>query len=761
MLFRKMLRDMRLNKAQFISIFLMTFLGIYIYCGVAAEWSGLTKTLDTYYKDTNFANAWIYGKGFSEAEANAAEMVDGVSGVERRLTIEGMGDFDHKPIIKLHFIEDDRISTSYIKEGEDFSVNQDGIWLDSLFAKENGLTVGDNISVVMEGLSLTKEIRGFVFSPEYVYSAGGDDVIPVRKDYGYAFLSSKAFPKNIPMIYTELLITTNREVDAKLEKDIDMALKGKYSVFLSRNNLRSHMQFSEEIKEHKAMGRVFPILFLAVAILTMITTMIRLVNNQRTQIGILKAIGFSGRRILMHYVSYGLWLSIAGAVLGLVLGPITLPYLFYGPMKTAYTLPEWKPFFSYQLIFMAFLAIACSALATYLACRNVLKETPTESLRPKSPKISKFKADKFGLWNRLGFDTQWNVRDIFRSKGRTIMAVTGILGCSALLICAFGMQDTFDYLVKWNYGIINRYETIISLEDTAVEEQTATLVSRFQGETIEESAVELRSKDIKRSGELLVTDQVSLIRFVDQERKEIILPTDQISISYKMAEVLKVEIGDTIEWHRFGEEKWNSSVIGAIYRTPFSQGISMSRKHYEEYGYEYLPTSVLTAEDVTNQILAGDNNHISKVQNKEMLIASYNSLSEAMNVLVYVLLIAAAILAAVVIYNLGILSFTERQRELSTLKVIGFGTKKLRNLLLKQNTWLTLVGILPGIPIGKLILNYIFSFVGDVFDFMIMVDFTSYLYTVIGTMLISTLVNRVFSGRVKKLDMVSSLKGVE
>lgn len=761
MLFRKMLRDMKLNKAQFISIFLMTFIGIFIYCGVAAEWSGLTKTLDTYYQETNFANAWIYGNGFSETEANAAAKVDSVTGVERRLTIEGMGDFEHKPTVKLHFIEDYRISTFYLKEGEDFSANKDGIWLDSLFAKANGLGVGNNITVMIDGLSITKEIKGLVFSPEYVYSAGGDDVIPVRKNYGYAFLSSEAFPNNIPIVYTELLITTDREVNAKLEEEMEEALKGKYSVFLSRSNLRSHMQFSEEIKEHKAMGRVFPILFLAVAILTMITTMIRLVNNQRTQIGILKAIGFSGKRILLHYVSYGLWLSIAGAVLGLILGPITLPYLFYGPMKTAYTLPEWKPFFSYQLVLMALLVIVCCTLATLLACRDVLKETPTESLRPKSPKVNKYKSDKYGFWNRLGFDTQWNLRDVFRCKGRSIMAVTGILGCSALLICAFGMQDTFNYLVKWNYGIINRYETIISLEDTAVEEQTATLVNRFHGETIQEGAVELRSKDIKRSGELLITDQVSLIHFVDPERNEIILPTDQISISYKMAEVLKVGIGDTIEWHRFGEEKWNSSVIGAIYRTPFTQGISMSRNYYEELGYEYLPTSILTAEDVSSKISAREDQGISKVQNKEMLIESYNSLSEAMDVFVYVLLIAAAILAAVVIYNLGILSFTERQRELSTLKVIGFGTKKLRNLLLKQNTWLTLAGILPGIPIGRLILNYIFSFVGDVFDFMIIVDFTSYLYTVAGTLLISTLVNRFFSGRVKKLDMVSSLKGVE
>jgi putative ABC transport system permease protein len=228
-----------------------------------------------------------------------------------------------------------------------------------------------------------------------------------------------------------------------------------------------------------------------------------------------------------------------------------------------------------------------------------------------------------------------------------------------------------------------------------------------------------------------------------------------------MAENLGVKVGDEISWHIYGEEKWNSSTIGEIYRTPFTQGITMYQSLYEKLGYSYRPSMIVSAQnDVKDRFTEGEEG-ISKISDKEELVKSYRTLARAMDVMVYTLMIAAIILAVVVIYNLGVLSFTERQRELSTLKVMGFKTKKLRRLLLTQNIWLTVIGILPGIPIGIWILRYIFQFLGDVFDFIIVVELSSYLYTVLGTILLSAAVNRLFSKRVKSLDMVSSLKGVE
>lgn len=756
MLFRKMLRDMKLNKAQFISIFLMSFLGVFIYSGVSSEWNGLQRTSRNYYEETNVADAWVYSNGFSEEEVNAVTAIEGVTGAERRLTLKSIADFDNSPTVTLHFVEENKISACKLMEGEEFSPEKDGVWIDSRFADNKGLKVGDLITFNVNGLEIEKKIAGTVMSPEYVYTPG-DDVVPNHASYGFGYLSYQTLPKELPNIYSDLLITTDREVDSNLEEAIDKALGGKSSVIITRMNLRSYMQFEEEVKEHKAMGKIFPIAFLAVAMLTILTTMARLVNNQRTQIGILKAMGFRKRYILFHYVSYGLWISLTGALLGAFTGPLILPYLFFGPMQMMYTLPEWKSAVPFSVVFMtAFSVISCTSI-TYFTCRNVLKDTPSQSLRPKAPKVVKHSYfDRLKLWGRLDFHTQWNLRDVFRCKVRSTMAIVGVLGCSSLLVCAFGMRDSLKDTATWNFEEINKFETKLELDSDISKEQVQDMLKTVQGEAILEGAVEIKANGLKKSGELLVTEETALIQFMDKNRNPIDIPKDRISISYKMAKLLKVKVGDEISWHIVGNEKWITSQVGAIYRTPFTQGIAMEKVCLEEYGFTFQPTAVITSKAITRKITGA-----SQIRSREMLLEGYKTMTEAMDIMVYVLMIAAVILAVVVIYNLGVLSFTERQRELSTLKVIGFKSRKLRDLLLTQNIWLTIVGILPGIPIGIWILSYIFSFMGNVFDFMIVISVPSYLYSIVGTFFISVLVNRLFSKRVKQLDMVSSLKGVE
>ena len=764
MLLRKMLRDMKLNITQFISIFLMAFLGVFIYAGVNSEGNGLQITADEFYKATDLANAWVYGNGFSEEAVKEVERLEQVDDVERRMTVKSVADFDNNPIVTLHFVEDFRISRFRLMEGEPFSEqDSEGVWVDQLFAEAKSLKVGDQVSFQVNGITLNKVIRGLVMSPEYVYFAGGDDIVPIRNDYGYAFLSVMSVPKELPICYTELLILSDEAAGTSLESAVDLALEGKYSVYITRENLRSYMQFNEEMKEHKAIGQIFPIVFLAVAVLTIVTTMSRIVNNQRTQIGILKAIGFKRKRILFHYISYGLWISLFGAILGVIVGPMVLPYLFYYSMRSVYTIPEWRTVIPISVFNMVIATILICTLTTYLTCRNVLIDTPAQSLRPKAPKSVKHSIlDRTKFWSRMSFHSQWNLRDVIRCKGRSMMAIVGILGCSALLICGFGLQDTMDHIVTWNYEVINQFETQLEVQNTITDEELDQILQEVDGEGAYEGKVELRVNGKKKSGEIMVIEEdMSLIQFVDEKRNIITIPENRLSISYKMAENLGVKIGDEISWHIYGEEKWNNSIIGAIYRTPFTQGITMYRSLYEKLGYTFQPSMIVSEQvDLADRYKEGDYK-IEKIADKEELVKSYRALARAMNVMVYTLMVAAIILAVVVIYNLGVLSFTERQRELSTLKVMGFKTNKLRRLLFTQNIWLTLIGILPGIPIGILVLKYIFQFIGDVFDFIIVVDFSSYIYTVIGTLLLSAAVNRLFSKRVQSIDMVSSLKGVE
>ncbi len=757
MLIRKMFRDMKTNKTQFISIFLMAFLGVFIFAGVGGEWVGLQKTSDKFYTGTNLADVWIYGKSFSREDAEAVKKADGVTGVQRRLTLDAVAQFDNSPDITLHFVEKNEISKCLTVTGEEFSGEKDGIWLDDMFAKARGLKTGDKITVAAHGITLEKEILGTVLSPEYVYATGGNDIVPNHANFGFAYLPAKAFPAGVDMVYTDLLVTTDTSADPAFEESIGSALKGHYSVYLSRDNLQSYSMFHEEIRQHRAMGLVFPIVFLAIAMLAILTTMTRMVNNQRTQIGTLKALGFKKQKIFMHYISYGFWLSLAGALLGAVIGPLTLPRLFYKSMQTTYTLPEWKPALSPMFFAMALLTVCACTLATYFACKSNLKDSPAQTLRPKAPKIMKRKAiENTSFWAGLGFNVQWNLRDIFRSKLRSLMAVVGILGCSALLVCAFGTQDSLDDVITWQYSDINRFETKLSLSEKATGEQIASIIKLVDGEALMEGAVEVKANGVKKTGGLMVEDNVTLIKATGADRKFIDLPSDGLSISYKLAGLLGVKKGDAVSWHIYGDEKWVTSTIGTVYRTPVAQGITVSRGFFEKLGFTFSPTSIITGQKVGSLPDGAESKWSS-----DDLTQSYTTMTEAMNIMVYILIIAAALLAVVVLYNLGVLSFTERQRELATLKVIGFQSKKIRRLLLTQNIWLTVAGLLLGIPCGKWLIDFMLSFMGDSFDMMSVITVSTVVVSTIATFLLSILVNLMFSGKIKRIDMVSSLKGVE
>ena len=439
-------------------------------------------------------------------------------------------------------------------------------------------------------------------------------------------------------------------------------------------------------------------------------------------------------------------MSLIGFLLGGILGPISLPYLFYEPLKTTYTMPIWKPVYSTEFLMMSLVATLICTLATYVACKNNLKDTPSQSLRPKVVKVGKSSyIEKTKIWSKLGFNFQWNFRDIFRSKVRSIMAIVGVLGCSALVVCALGMNDSLQDIIVWQYEDINLFESKINLDKDISHEYRKNIENKYEAEGILEDFIEIKANNIKKTGNLTVKDNVSLIRETNEYREFIELPNDKISLSYKMAKSLGVKVGDNIEWHIYNDEKWIKSEVGEIYRDPTTQGIKMSKELYEKLGYEYRETAYLTSKSVDEKVKGAES-----ISTKLDLRESYDKMTEGMNIMIYVLIIAAVLLAVVVLYNLGVLSFTESERELSTLKVIGFKSKKIRRLLLTQNIWLTCIGIIVGIPLGKFLIDYIMSFMGDSLDMMTIIKTKSIIYSILFTFTLSIFVNLMFSKKVKK-----------
>ena len=756
MLKKKMIRDIRRHKTQFLSIFLMAFLGVFVFAGVGGESVGLEVNVDKFYDDTNLADGWIYSNYINDLFLEQVNCLGATNQMERQLVVDSVADFSNDPEITLHFVENNTISKFYLIDGEPVDINdKNGVWLDKSFADAKGLKVGDNITFKFEDYKIEKEIKGIGYSPEYVYHASQSSVIPDFSKLGFAYMSYKAFPGDtVP--YNVL----NVKFDGTAENYndlLDYHMDGYYNSFVERSEHTSVSQFSEEIDQHQMMAGIFPVVFILIAMLILLTTMTRIITHQRTQIGILKACGFKDRSIMLHYISYGFWLVLIGSILGLIIGPMTLPKLFYPSMSSTYILPSWNPAWSMNFVYVALAMILMSLLVSYFAVKSIFNENPADTIRPKAPKISSSGIiEKLGFFKHMSFNTRWNYRDAKRNKFRALMTIIGVIGCTALLVSAFGMYDGMNDLKEWEFNQINHYDSKLIIDDNASSSDVDDVADEVDGDKIMESSIEIESDTGKKSGSLLVLNHTDLVTPTDYDWNKLKIEDDEVSISQKMADMLGVDVGDTVKWHIMGSDKWINTKIDKIHSDPTSQGFIMSADKLEDLKLNYTPTSIVTTEHVDKNYTA-----IKSTNSIKDMTSSWDELTEAMWLLIYILIFFASLLAVVVLYNLGLLSFTEIEREIATLKVLGFKTKSLRKLLLTQNLWFTSIGYLLGIPVGYYILKVMWDSSGDSFYILPSISLMNLILTAAITFSLSILVNLMFSRKIKKLDMVESLKSAE
>lgn len=547
---KKMLRDIKINKTQFIAIFMMAFLGIFAYCGIYGEYYGLVQTSSDFYAQTNLADGWVYNTDFDDSSLDKINSF--ATQTDRQNVVRTVADMEGKPDMTLHFTEKGTISKFYKTQGEDFNPDDDsGVWLDERFAEERDLKVGDEITFDVDGNNITKKIKGIGYSPEYIYEASTSTLTPDFSQMGFAYLSSKAYPSDLQ--YNTLLVKYNISDDDFKDK-LDHAID--YSSFTIQENHMSVSKFADEMAQHKMMGDVFPIVFIIVTFLTLLTTMTRIVSHQRTQIGILKAVGFKDYIIILHYLAYGFLPVMGGAVLGLITGPVVIPRMFYPTMTKTYSLPVWYPGFDMSFIYITALMVVLSVFVTYLSCMRISKENPANTMRPKAPDVSsKGFIEKSGIWSRLSFNLRWNIRDARMNKFRAFMVIVGVMGCVGLLIAAFGMNDSMDELKSWEYDDISHFESKLQISSDANPMELYYVLNGTNGSFIMQQSIEIKANDVEDTVGLLVTNNTDLISYTDSDRNPIDIDEGDVSISTKLAEKFNLTVGDEIRWHIVGEDK--------------------------------------------------------------------------------------------------------------------------------------------------------------------------------------------------------------
>ena len=764
MLRRKMLRDIKTNFAQFFSIMLLSLIAMWCYTGFQANVIGGNIARNDFEKSSNFADGWIYGADFSEEKAKKIADISGIKDVQLRTEALGKADEKYNTAeMYCYFQSNASVTIPRTVEGADFDTNdENGLWLFSRFADIWGIKVGDKFTVHVMGLDIEKEVKGLIVTPEYEFACASTDTDTDFHNIGFAYLSQKVLPKEM-RINNEILFTCDgRSLD--YEDDIANALDDNYAYLADRNSIRGWYQLSDELAQHNSFSYVFSFIFVAISLLVIITTMKRMIAQQRTQIGTLNALGMKKRMILFHYLSYSFVLSVIGCALGIILGVLTFGRLMVNMFSQFYTLPDWKPGFSCKSIIVAAVLVLICTGTSYFSCKQILKIHPSEALRPAAAKTAKpCIFEKLPFWNKLSFNARYNLRDISRSKMRAFMGVFGT--CMGMMIMELGLgaYDTVDYVRDWYFRDIQNYEYQVILNDSCTPEQAEKLKFETDGELIAMEAVSIAAKDHPTSDgiincKLAVTEGKQLYCVSDTELDTTSIPEGTVALTMKQAKKLGLCEGDKVYWKTATGSTWNESEIGLISRHPNITGITILREDYETAGMDFHPVMLVSKKDCEN---VADNDGISAVHSMKDLIEAFDKMMEIMNLLVYFMVVFSVLLIVIVLYNSGNLSFNEREKEFATLKVLGFKSSTIRKLLSTQNLWLSLIGVICGLPLGRVPLQAMMDSNGDAIDWPCYISPSTYIIAAIFVMTVSVLVSFLFSRRIKRIDMVEVLKGME
>ena len=759
---KKRLRDIGQNKMQFFNIFIMVFLGVFVFAGIHAYMDGMEKSADNYYKSNNFQDIWLSGENFSNEDLEKVKNTENVKDAEKMLTINTELENKKDVTLDTNFIESNNISKMYIVDGEEFSKDKKGVWFDNYLAKNLDLKVGDEITVTYQNMKITEKIVGLVNTPDHVYFIKDDtEIFPTHKNYGYMYLSINELPQGMPKIFNQIIVDVdNTDKTQETKADLENNIKSAIAV-TDRESSVSYKGYNSEIEEGTTYSGVFTFLFLFIAVLSVTTTMNRFVKKQRTQIGTLKALGFKNRKIINHYVGYGFIISLIASLAGLFVGKYALGTFFLNTEMSYFEVPVYNTVLIPIVYILAIIVVILITFVTYLSCRSILKEPAVEALRLEIPKVknTKFDLTTKGIFKKASISTRWNLRDVGRNKGRSLMAIVGITGCTMLMLCAFGMMDTMKSYLSWEFDKISNFEYKLSLSNNYTDEQFTNITEKYGNQTSESYGIEIKNGDKKETNTLTVNDAPDKLKYTNHNKEYIDLQDDGVYITEKLSEKYDLKVGDEITWHIFGDDNWYTCKIAGLNRDPQNQQLNMTRKYFESLGFTYKADVVYTDEDLSNtKTIDG----VDTIQSIAILKQGMESMLKTVQMMIVLLIVVSAILGFVIIYNLGILSFTEKQYQFATLKVLGFKDKQIKNIFVKQNLWLTIVGIIFGLPLGFLMLDYIFkSALGDNYDFNAYINLISYLYATVGSLVVSVVVNKVLSRKVKKIDMVTSLKGNE
>lgn len=553
---------------------------------------------------------------------------------------------------------------------------------------------------------------------------------------------------------------------------------------LDRNGNAGYSSFIQDTDSIANIGKVFPVIFFIVAALISLTSMTRMVEEQRTQIGTLKALGYNKLQITSKYVLYASLACIIGSILGMSVGFVLLPKIVWKMYSMMYQMGDIQTSFNFEIGSLGFILIVISILgATIYAVIKELIQTPATLMRPKSPKMGKrvFLEKVTFIWKRLSFSRKVTVRNIFRYKKRFLMTIIGIMGCTALIVTGFGIRDSIRAIMPDQYEKVFNYDLQINLKADLDKKQKQDFINSLTNddkiEKLSEtymSSISAINENVEENVQIIVpnnnTDFNTLINLTDVKSKNnLSLPEDGVLLTDKAAQLLGIEAGDTITLKDTDENETNVKVTNIVENYVYHY-IYMSKSMYENLYSKSFDSNVILTKDF-NLDNETEDNFVKDLMNMPE-VASVTRISTAMNMMndtmkslnyvVVILIVSAGLLAFVVLYNLSNVNISERIRELATIKVLGFYDKEVYLYITRETIILTAIGLVLGLVAGYFLDFFILETCEiNMLRFRKFVAPLSFVFAALITILFTIIVNIVTYFALKKINMIESLKSVE
>ena len=557
---------------------------------------------------------------------------------------------------------------------------------------------------------------------------------------------------------------------ADAEAEIANLEKPEWYLF-DREDNSGYTTFLESATKIDSIAAVFPIFFIAVAFLMCLNTMSRMIEEERTEIGIFTSLGISKFKIILSYVIYVLTATVIGIVIGLSIGYTVIPRVLYNVYTNAFIIPSLKTYANIPVcITIIEVCILTMSLVTIYAVAKNFKKAPATLLRPLSPKSGhKVLLEKINfIWKRISFSWKVTIRNLFRYKKRIIMTLIGISGCTALLLTGFGIKDSISKILDLQFKEIQTYDSMLILnteQNNENEEINTFLKENNISDPLYTNMQILSFKTDNKTIDCYAlafanTDITKYFNLTDKNNNSLNLTNDGAIVTEKIADLLDVSIGDTITLHDSNNEIYIVKIAG-ISKNYINNYIYMSKDYYELAFQEITYNTIITnISDKGDQLL--NSNYFSNIQYTEDNITMLQDIIDSMNNIVFLIIGFSSFLAITVLYNLTTINISERLREIATLKVLGFNDKEISMYVYRETIILTIFGIIIGLLFG-IALNYFVLMVAETDEIIFIKDinYLSYIYTLIIMIFFTIVVQIITSFILKKVNMIDSLKSVE